>query len=69
MDFSLTEDQRAFVESARAFSEGALAPHAATWDAESIFPKDVLRQAGGLGLMGMYTPEAAGGLGYGRTRA
>ena len=49
MDFSLTEDQRAFVESARAFSEGALAPHAATWDAQSIFPKDVLRQAGELG--------------------
>ena len=69
MDFSLTEDQRAFVESARAFSEGALAPHAATWDAESIFPKDVLRQAGGLGLMGMYTPEAAGGLGMTRLDA
>ena len=69
MDFSLTEDQRAFVESARAFSEGALAPHAATWDAQSIFPKDVLRQAGGLGLMGMYTPEAAGGLGMTRLDA
>ena len=40
MDFSLTEDQLAFVASARAFSEGVLAPNAARWDAESIFAKD-----------------------------
>lgn len=69
MDFSLNDDQRAFVASARAFAEGALAPHAAHWDAESIFPVDVLRQAGELGFMGMYTPESAGGLGMGRLDA
>ena len=45
MEFSLTEDQQAFVASARAFSQGVLAPNAATWDAESFFPKDALRQA------------------------
>ena len=69
MDFSLTEDQQAFIASARAFSEGVLAPKAAHWDAESIFPKDALRQAGELGFMGMYTPEAAGGLGMSRLDA
>jgi alkylation response protein AidB-like acyl-CoA dehydrogenase len=69
LDFSLTDDQKAFVESARAFSEGALAPNAALWDEESIFPKDVLAQAGELGFMGMYTPEAAGGLGMSRLDA
>jgi hypothetical protein len=69
MDFSLTEDQQAFVASARAFSEGVLAPNAAVWDAESIFPKDALRQAGELGFMGMYTPESAGGLGMSRLDA
>jgi alkylation response protein AidB-like acyl-CoA dehydrogenase len=69
MDFSLSEDQLAFVASARAFSEGALAPNAARWDEESIFPKDVLQQAGELGFMGMYTPESAGGLGLGRLNA
>jgi alkylation response protein AidB-like acyl-CoA dehydrogenase len=62
MDFSLSDDQQAFVESARAFSEGVLAPNAAQWDADSIFPKEVLAQAGELGFMGMYTPEKAGGL-------
>ena len=69
MDFSLSDDQRAFVESARAFSEGALAPNAAEWDEASIFPKQVLAQAGELGFMGMYTPESAGGLGMSRLDA
>ena len=69
MDFSLTEDQQAFVESARAFSLGALAPNAAEWDEKAHFPKDVLAQAGELGFMGMYTPEAAGGLGLPRLDA
>jgi alkylation response protein AidB-like acyl-CoA dehydrogenase len=69
MDFSLTDDQQAFVESARAFSEGALAPHAAEWDETAHFPKDVLAQAGELGFMGMYTPESAGGLGLPRLDA
>ena len=69
MDFTLNDDQRAFVDSARAFAAGAMAPNAARWDEESIFPKDVLCQAGELGFMGMYTPEAAGGLGMGRLDA
>jgi len=69
MDFSLTEDQQAFVASARAFAEGVLAPNAALWDAQAIFARDALRQAGELGFMGMYTPEAAGGLGMSRLDA
>jgi len=69
VDFDLSEDQLAFVESAKAFSDGVLAPSAAKWDAESIFPIDALRQAGELGFMGMYTPEAAGGLALSRLDA
>ena len=69
MDFSLNDDQKAFVQSARAFSEGALAPYAAHWDEASIFPKEALQQAGELGFMGMYTPEEAGGLGLSRLDA
>ncbi len=69
MDFSLTEDQKAFVESARSFAEGVLAPSAARWDEESIFPKEALAQAGELGFMGMYTPERAGGLAMSRLDA
>lgn len=66
MNFDLNDDQRAFIESARAFAEGELAPHAAQWDEEHIFPKQTFVEAGKLGFMGMYTPESAGGLGLGR---
>ncbi|MDP5053902.1 MAG: acyl-CoA dehydrogenase family protein [Congregibacter sp.] len=69
MDFSLSDEQQAFVASARAFSDGVLAPNAARWDAESIFPKDALAAAGELGFMGMYTPEEAGGLALSRLDA
>ncbi|MDC0573453.1 acyl-CoA dehydrogenase family protein [Luminiphilus sp.] len=69
MDFELNDEQQAYIASARAFSDKELAPYAARWDAESIFAKDALRAAGELGFMGMYTPEAAGGLGMGRLDA
>ena len=69
MDFTLSDDQKAFADSAKAFSAGVLAPNAALWDEQSIFPKDALRQAGELGFMGMYTPEAAGGLALSRLDA
>ena len=45
MDFQLTEDQLAFQASAREFARRELAPHAAVWDAEEIFPVDVIRRA------------------------
>ncbi|AXS84773.1 acyl-CoA dehydrogenase family protein [Marinobacter sp. Arc7-DN-1] len=66
MDFNLTEDQQAFREAARAFAEKAMAPYAAKWDDEHIFPTDVLKEAGEMGFMGMYTPEALGGMGLSR---
>ncbi|MEM8561851.1 MAG: acyl-CoA dehydrogenase family protein [Pseudomonadota bacterium] len=69
MNFSLNDDQKAFVESAKAFAEGAMAPYAARWDEECIFPRDALQQAGELGFMGMYTPESAGGLDMSRLDA
>ena len=69
MNFELNDQQRFFVDSAKAFSLGELAPHAAQWDAESTFPKATLKAAGDLGFMGMYTPEAAGGLGMTRLDA
>ncbi|KAF0806408.1 acyl-CoA dehydrogenase [Alcanivorax sp. S71-1-4] len=69
MDFSLTEEQLAYQDTARQFSDKALAPFAADWDARSHFPVDTLREAGHLGFMGLYTPEDAGGLGLSRLDA
>ncbi|BEU96530.1 acyl-CoA dehydrogenase family protein [Acidovorax sp. DW039] len=62
MDFELTEEQRAFAQTARDFALAELAPHAAEWDAEGIFPKEAIAKAGELGFCGLYAPENAGGL-------
>ncbi|EGQ8525380.1 TPA: acyl-CoA dehydrogenase family protein [Vibrio parahaemolyticus] len=69
MDFELNEDQRAFADTAQQFSLERLAPMAAEWDEKQNFPKDVLREAGELGFLSLYTPEAHGGLGLSRLDA
>ncbi|EGQ8019197.1 acyl-CoA dehydrogenase family protein [Vibrio sp. Vb2960] len=69
MDFELNEDQLAFAEVAKQFAEQMLAPHAAEWDENHHFPKDVLRQAGELGFLSIYTPPEHGGLGLSRLDA
>ncbi|MFI4964953.1 MAG: isobutyryl-CoA dehydrogenase [Caulobacterales bacterium] len=61
MDFTLTEDQRAIEDAARAFAAAELAPHSARWDAESHFPVDVLKKAAQLGFAGLYVQEDVGG--------
>jgi alkylation response protein AidB-like acyl-CoA dehydrogenase len=61
MDFTLTDDQRAIEDAARAFAAAELAPHSARWDAESHFPVDVLRKAAELGFAGLYVREDVGG--------
>ena len=62
MDFELTEDQHAFADTARNFAQAELAPHAAEWDREHIFPREAIAKAGELGFCGLYAPESAGGL-------
>ena len=69
MDFELNEDQLAFAEVAKQFADQMLAPHAAGWDENHHFPKDVLRQAGELGFLSIYTPPEHGGLGLSRLDA
>ena len=66
MNFELSDDQRAYQDAARAFARAEMAPHAAHWDEEKIFPVDVLRAAGELGFMGLYSPESSGGLALSR---
>lgn len=69
MDFELNEDQQAFSDAAKQFSDQALLPHAAEWDESAHFPKNVLRQAGELGFLSIYTPPEHGGLGLSRLDA
>ena len=69
MEFGLSEDQAAFVETARAFAQDRLAPHAAAWDEHRHFPREALREAAGLGFAAIYVPEALGGSGLSRLDA
>jgi alkylation response protein AidB-like acyl-CoA dehydrogenase len=69
MDFELSDEQRAFQQSARDFARSEIAPHAAAWDADATFPRDTLRHAGELGFCGLYAIEAHGGLGLSRLDA
>jgi len=69
MDFALSEEQQAIRDMARAFAQEKLAPHAAAWDEDEIFPVEVLREAAALGLAGIYVRDDVGGSGLGRLDA
>ncbi len=69
MDFSLTEDQSAFRETARDFAQTKMFPFAREWDEKSIFPVETLREAARLGFAGIYVKEDVGGAGLKRLDA
>ena len=69
MNFNLSEEQKAFQDTARAFARAELTPNAARWDAEAYFPVEVIRKAGAMGFCGIYSPESAGGMGLSRLDA
>lgn len=68
-NFALSEDQVAFRSAAATFAAAELAPQAAHWDAEGIFPREAIGKAGELGFCGIYTPEVQGGIGLSRLDA
>ena len=57
-----TSEHKAIRQTVRKFAE-SLAPHAEEWDAAGIFPKEVFKQAGDLGLLGIGHDPEFGGLG------
>jgi len=69
MAFELTEDQRLVQKTARDFAAGHLAPHAAKWDEEEIFPVPTMRMAAELGFAGIYVRDEHGGSGLTRLDA
>ena len=66
MDFRLTSEQEELRTLVRRFAAQEIAPQAATIDREGMFPTDLVRQAGALGLLGVLTPAEYGGtrMGY-----
>ena len=59
----LTQEQEMIRDAIRTFVREAIVPHAAAWDREATFPKDVHRQLGELGAYGVAVPEELGGAG------
>ena len=63
MDFELTPEQKEIQGLAREFARHEIEPHAASWDREHRFPREVFAKLAGLGLMGACVPEEYGGAG------
>jgi alkylation response protein AidB-like acyl-CoA dehydrogenase len=61
MDFDLSEEQRAFQATARAFAREKMMPHVREWDENEVFPVEALRKAAALGFGGIYVREDVGG--------
>jgi isobutyryl-CoA dehydrogenase len=69
MDFELSDEQRAFAETARAFALTEWLPHAPSWDERAEFPVEALRRAAELGFAGIYVDDEFGGSGLRRLDA
>jgi alkylation response protein AidB-like acyl-CoA dehydrogenase len=65
MDFTLSEDTELLRREVRKFAEKEIRPHVMTWDEKKIFPRDVMKQLGEMGMMGIIFPESYGGAGMG----
>ena len=52
-------------DTARAFAEKEIAPHAFEWEEAGIFPAELYQKAGDLGILGVGFPEEVGGVGSG----
>ena len=63
MQFQFNEQQRMIRDMARDFTNRVIVPVAAELDATERFPKEIVKQMGELGLLGMNVEEQYGGAG------
>jgi alkylation response protein AidB-like acyl-CoA dehydrogenase len=64
-DFNLNENQQLIAEMVRSFGAKEITPFRREWDDNSIFPIEVFKKLGELGLMGVLVPTEYGGSGFG----
>ncbi|MCB4822257.1 acyl-CoA dehydrogenase family protein [Roseicella aerolata] len=67
--FDLPEATRELRETALAFAQERLAPHALDWDQNRHFPVEEMREAAALGMAALYVREESGGAGLTRLDA
>nr|WP_255466238.1 acyl-CoA dehydrogenase [Pedobacter sp. SYP-B3415] len=63
--FSETENQIQIRQMVRDFAEKHIRPHVMEWDEAQVFPVELFKEMGQLGLMGVLVPEEYGGSGLG----
>jgi alkylation response protein AidB-like acyl-CoA dehydrogenase len=63
VNFELEPEQKETQSLAREFARQEIEPHAAEWDREHRFPRDVFTKLAELGFMGTCVPEEYGGAG------
>src|SRR5688500_14433256 len=64
IDFALTEDHQALVQTVREFAQKEIAPHIKEWDEKQHFESSVLKNMAALNLLGVCIPEQYGGAGF-----
>lgn len=65
MDFQVEELTLEVANVAQAFAEKYIKPNVRDWDEKQFFPKDLFKEIGALGMMGVLVPERLGGAGLG----
>tara|TARA_R110002050_G_scaffold102774_1_gene211605 strand:- start:43757 stop:44896 length:1140 start_codon:yes stop_codon:yes gene_type:complete len=65
MNFEQTENQGMIAQMVRDFAEKEIRPNIMKWDEAQVFPVDLFKKLGELGLMGVLVPAEYGGSGFG----
>jgi len=63
VDLTLSQEHQALQESAAAFVDKEVVPHAAAWDRAEEVDRDIVGKLGAAGLLGLGVPEELGGSG------
>src|SRR6266540_520117 len=64
IDFELTEDHKALVQTVRAFATKEVAPYIKDWDEKQEVHPEVIKKMAELNLLGVCIPEEYGGAGF-----
>lgn len=64
-NFSESESQTMIAQMVKDFAAKHIKPYVMEWDEAQIFPVDLFKQMGQLGLMGVLVPQEYGGSGFG----
>ena len=64
IDFELTEDHKALVQTVREFAQKEVAPFIKEWDEKQHVELSVLKKMAALNLLGVCIPEEYGGAGF-----